>query len=159
MGLVTLGLLNLSLLLRWGLGWALCLRMPALAAGVMRGQPSVAVLIPARDEEGTLPHLLRALEAQSFQPLSGLFWAAWCLPASLLGWPMLGDRSLATNLLLYGGFAAQLLVITRRVGSFGWINLIFPVPVLFFLGVFVLAIANLERGAVQWKGRMVSTRP
>jgi cellulose synthase/poly-beta-1,6-N-acetylglucosamine synthase-like glycosyltransferase len=91
--------------------------------------------------------------------LSGLFWAAWCLPASLLGWPMLGDRSLATNLLLYGGFAAQLLLITRRVGSFGWINLIFPVPVLFFLGVFVRAIANLERGAVQWKGRSVSTRP
>jgi len=370
MGLVTLGLLNLSLLLRWGLGWALCLRMPALAVGAVRGHPSVAVLIPARNEEGTLPHLLRALEAQSFRPLevivvddhstdrtaaiatqtspllavrlvqppslpegwcgktwalhngvaastaavlvfldadtepapdflasllachqelgglvsvqpfhrterayeqlsvlfnlvglmavplgprggvafgpalvtsradygrsgghaavagkvvedwflahcyeraglpvsafmgdgqlayrmypggfgdmvvgfaknfataagevrswrlvavllwlSGLFWAAWCLPASLLGWPMLGDRSLATNLLLYGGFAAQLLVITRRVGSFGWINLIFPVPVLFFLGVFVLAIANLERGAVQWKGRMVSTRP
>ncbi|MEI6112358.1 MAG: glycosyltransferase family A protein, partial [Cyanobium sp. ELA712] len=69
MALVTLGLLNLSLLLRWGLGWALCLRMPALAAGVVRGHPSVAVLIPARNEEGTLPHLLRALEAQSFRPL------------------------------------------------------------------------------------------
>ena len=91
--------------------------------------------------------------------LSGLFWAAWCLPASLLGWPMLGDRGLATNLLLYGGFAAQLLLITRRVGSFRWINLIFPVPVLFFLGVFVLAIANLERGTVRWKGRTFSTRP
>jgi hypothetical protein len=91
--------------------------------------------------------------------LSGLFWAAWCLPASLLDWPMLGDRNLAANLLLYGGFAAQLLLITRRVGSYGWINLIFPVPVLFFLGVFVLAIANLERGTVRWKGRMFSTRP
>jgi cellulose synthase/poly-beta-1,6-N-acetylglucosamine synthase-like glycosyltransferase len=91
--------------------------------------------------------------------LSGLFWAAWCLPASLLDWPMLGDRNLAANLLLYGGFAAQLLLITRRVGSYGWINLIFPVPVLFFLGVFVLAIANLERGTVRWKGRTFSTRP
>jgi glycosyltransferase involved in cell wall biosynthesis len=370
MALVTLGLLNLSLLLRWGLGWLLCLRMPALAAGVVRGHPSVAVLIPARNEEGTLPHLLRALESQSFRPLevividdhssdrtaaiatqtspqlevrlvrppplpegwcgktwalhngvaasraeqlvfldadtepapdflasllachqelgglvsvqpyhrterayeqlsvlfnlvglmavplgpgggvafgpalvssradyersgghaavagkvvedwflahcyeraglpvsafigagqlayrmypgglgdmvvgfaknfataagevrwwrlvavllwlSGLFWAAWCLPASLLDWPMLGDLSLAANLLLYGGFAAQLLLITRRVGSYGWINLIFPVPVLFFLGVFVLAIANLERGTVRWKGRTFSTRP
>ncbi|MCX5956552.1 MAG: glycosyltransferase family A protein [Cyanobacteria bacterium] len=286
-----MGLLNLSLLVRWGLGWLLCLRMPALAAGVVRGHPSVAVLIPARNEESTLPHLLRALEAQSFRPLevividdhssdrtaaiatqtsphlevrlvrppplpegwcgktwalhngvaasraevlvfldadtepapdflasllachqelgglvsvqpyhrterayeqlsvlfnlvgmmavplgprgevrkwrlvavllwlSGLFWAAWCLPASLLDWPMLGDRGLAANLLLYGCFAAQLLVITRRVGSFGWINLIFPVPVLFFLGVFVLAIANLERGTVRWKGRTLSTRP
>jgi glycosyltransferase involved in cell wall biosynthesis len=365
-----MGLIALSLLVRWALGWLLCLRMPALAAGTVRGHPSVAVLIPARNEEGTLPHLLRALERQSFRPLevivvddhstdrtaaiatqtspqlavrlvqppplpecwcgktwalhngvaastaevlvfldadtepapdflasllachqqlgglvsvqpyhrterayeqlsvlfnlvglmavplgprggvafgpalvtsradyarigghaavagkvvedwflahcyeraglpvsafmgdgqlayrmypgglgdmvvgfaknfataagevrkwrlvavllwlSGLFWAAWCLPASLLGWPMLGDHSLATNLLLYGCFAAQLLVITRRVGSFGWINLIFPVPVLFFLGVFVLAIANLERGTVRWKGRTLSTRP
>jgi len=29
---------------------------------------------------------------------------------------------------------------------------------LFFLGVFVLAILNLERGQVMWKGRSVSTR-
>jgi glycosyltransferase involved in cell wall biosynthesis len=91
--------------------------------------------------------------------LSGLFWAAWCLPASLLGWPMVGDRSLAANLLLYGAFALQLLLLSRRVGSFGWINLIFPVPVVFFLGVFGLAITNLERGYVQWKGRTVPTRP
>jgi len=69
MALVTLGLLKLSLLLRWGLGWALCLRMPALMPRVVRGHPSVAVLIPARNEQGTLPHLLRALEAQRFRPL------------------------------------------------------------------------------------------
>jgi hypothetical protein len=91
--------------------------------------------------------------------LSGLFWAAWCLPAALLGWPLVGDRGLLANLLLYGAFALQLLLITRRVGSFGWINLIFPVPVLFFLAVFLLAIANLERGSVRWKGRSVATRP
>jgi cellulose synthase/poly-beta-1,6-N-acetylglucosamine synthase-like glycosyltransferase len=90
--------------------------------------------------------------------LSGLFWAAWCLPAALLHWPMVGSAALAPNLVLYGGYALQLLVITRRVGSFGWINLIFPVPVLFFLGVFVLAIFNLERGAITWKGRRVPTR-
>jgi hypothetical protein len=29
---------------------------------------------------------------------------------------------------------------------------------LFFLVVFLLAILNLERGQVQWKGRTVSTR-
>ena len=29
--------------------------------------------------------------------LSGLFWAAWCLPASLLGWPMVGDASWLPN--------------------------------------------------------------
>ena len=90
--------------------------------------------------------------------LSGLFWAAWCLPASLLGWPMVGDPSPLTNLVLYGAFALQLLLITRRVGGFGWINLVFPVPVLFFLGVFVLAILNLERGTIRWKNRQFRTR-
>ena len=90
--------------------------------------------------------------------LSGLFWAAWCLPASLLGWPMLGNHDLLPNGLIYGAYALQLLLITRRVGRFTWINLIFPLPVLFFLVVFLLAILNLERGQVQWKGRIVSTR-
>ena len=90
--------------------------------------------------------------------LSGLFWAAWCLPAALLHWPMVGNAAIAPNLVLYGGYALQLLVITRRVGSFGWINLVFPLPVLFFLGVFLLAILNLERGSITWKGRQVPTR-
>jgi glycosyltransferase involved in cell wall biosynthesis len=90
--------------------------------------------------------------------LSGLFWAAWCLPASLLGWPLIGDPSPQANLLLYAAFALQLLVITRPVGRFGWISLVFPLPVLFFLGVFLLAILNLERGQVVWKGRRVATR-
>ncbi|MEB3166564.1 MAG: glycosyltransferase family 2 protein [Cyanobacteriota bacterium] len=90
--------------------------------------------------------------------LSGLFWAAWCLPAALLGWPLVGSHGLGLNGLIYGGFALQLLLFSRRVGRFSWINLIFPVPVLFFLGVFVLAILNLERGQVQWKGRRFSTR-
>ena len=90
--------------------------------------------------------------------LSGLFWAAWCLPAALLGWPMVGDASLAANLVLYLAFALQLLVITRRVGDFGWICLIFPLPVLFFLGVFLRAILNLERGTIEWKGRRFPTR-
>ena len=90
--------------------------------------------------------------------LSGLFWAAWCLPASLLGWPMLGDPTPLTNGIVYAAFALQLGWLTRRVGRFPWIPLVFPIPVLFFLGVFVLAILNLERGSVQWKGRRVSTR-
>jgi 4,4'-diaponeurosporenoate glycosyltransferase len=90
--------------------------------------------------------------------LSGLFWAAWCLPAVLLGWPLVGSRALGPNLLIYGAFALQLWLLTRRVGRFGWINLLFPVPVLFFLGVFLLAIINLKRGQVHWKGRTVATR-
>lgn len=90
--------------------------------------------------------------------LSGLFWAAWCLPASLLGWPLVGDPAIGPNLLIYGAFALQLLLLTRQVGRFRWINLVFPVPVLFFLGVFLLAILNLERGQVRWKGRSFRTR-
>ena len=62
------------------------------------------------------------------------------------------------NLLTYGAYGLQLLVLTRHVGRFGWINLLFPLPVLFFLGVFVLAIVNLKRGQVRWKGRSVATR-
>ena len=90
--------------------------------------------------------------------LSGLFWAAWCLPAALLGWPLVGDRGVAVNAVIFGCFAVQLRLLTRRVGRFSWINLVFPIPVLFFLGVFVLAIVNLELGRVQWKGRVFSTR-
>ncbi|MEB3105149.1 MAG: glycosyltransferase family 2 protein [Cyanobacteriota bacterium] len=90
--------------------------------------------------------------------LSGLFWAAWCLPAALLGWPLMGSHNLAVNGVLYGCFALQLLVLTRRVGRFSWINLLFPIPVFFFLAVFLLAIINLERGQVHWKGRVFSTR-
>ena len=90
--------------------------------------------------------------------LSGLFWAAWCLPAALFGWPLVGNSAIGLNALVYGAYALQLLVLTRRVGRFSWINLLFPLPVLFFLGVFLLAILNLERGRVQWKGRSFRTR-
>ena len=90
--------------------------------------------------------------------LSGLFWAAWCLPAALFGWPLVGDRGLAINGLIYGLWALQLMVLTSRVGRFSWINALYPIPVLFFLVVFVLAIINLERGRVHWKGRDVRTR-
>ncbi len=90
--------------------------------------------------------------------LSGLFWAAWCLPASLLGWPLVGDPEPWRHAVVYGAYALQLMVITQRVGRFRWSPLVFPIPVLFFLGVFLMAIVNLERGSVQWKGRSVSTR-
>ena len=90
--------------------------------------------------------------------LSSLFWAAWCLPAALLGWPLVGSHALGPNALIYGAFLIQLLMLSRRVGRFNWIILIFPIPVLFFIGVFVLAIFNLERGQVEWKGRRLNTR-
>ncbi|WP_411870801.1 glycosyltransferase family 2 protein [Vulcanococcus limneticus] len=90
--------------------------------------------------------------------ISGLFWAAWCLPAALLGWPLVGNPDPWLNAAIYGAFALQLGVLSRRVGSFGWINLVFPIPVLFFLGVFLTAILNLERGTIEWKGRQIPTR-
>ena len=80
-----------------------------------------------------------------------------CLPASLLGWPLVGDPAPLPNLVLYVAFVLQLLVLTRRVGSYGLICLVFPIPVLFFLGVFVLAILNLKRGSIEWKGRRFKT--
>jgi hypothetical protein len=44
------------------------------------------------------------------------------------------------------------------VGSFGLTAFLFPIPVAFFIAVFVLAILNLERGQIEWKGRKISTR-
>lgn len=90
--------------------------------------------------------------------LSGLFWAAWCLPASLFGWPIVGQPSLLYNGSLYLAFALQLAVIVRPVGAFGLTPLCFPIPVVFFIGVFLLSILNLERGQIEWKGRKISTR-
>ena len=60
---------GVSLLVRWLLGWLLCLRMPVLPAGTRKGTATVSVLIPARNEATTLPHLLAALKRQTFQPL------------------------------------------------------------------------------------------
>lgn len=90
--------------------------------------------------------------------LSGLFWAAWCLPASLLGWPIFGNPSLLYTVVLYLAFAIQLAIISRPVGSFGSIVFFFPIPVVFFIAVFVLAILNLKRGQIEWKGRTISTQ-
>jgi hypothetical protein len=49
---------------------------------------------------------------------SSLFWAAWCLPASLLGWPRVGNRAISWQALIYGAYACQLPLFTRRGGPF-----------------------------------------
>ena len=90
--------------------------------------------------------------------LSGLFWAAWCLPATLLNWPVAGNPSLLHSAVIYIAFMTQLAFIVRKVGSFGWISTVFPIPVIFFIGVFLWAILNLERGEIEWKERKISTR-
>jgi 4,4'-diaponeurosporenoate glycosyltransferase len=89
--------------------------------------------------------------------LSALFWAAWCLPATLLGLPVLGQPSLQACLVLYLAFALQLTLLVRPVGQFGLAGLLFPLPVVFFLLVFIRSILNLERGRIEWKGRQVDT--
>jgi hypothetical protein len=90
--------------------------------------------------------------------LSGLFWAAWCLPASLFDWPMVGNQSLLYNFVLYLAFAIQLTLMTRVVGSFRFTSFFFPIPVIFFMVVFGLSILNLEHGQIEWKGRKIKTR-
>ena len=64
-----MGLMTITLLVRWLLRWSLCRGLARLPEHLVQGQPRVSVLIPARNEERTLPNLLPALRRQSFQPL------------------------------------------------------------------------------------------
>jgi 4,4'-diaponeurosporenoate glycosyltransferase len=65
---VLIGWLEVSLLVRWLLGWILALSLPPLPACMPLQQRTVSVLIPARNEAATLPHLLAALNRQSLRP-------------------------------------------------------------------------------------------
>ena len=62
-------------------------------------------------------------------------------------------------LAVYAAAAAQLAWMLRRVGRFGALTpLLFPLPLVFFLAVFVRsAFLTLVRGSVPWKGRDVQT--
>ena len=62
--MAAMGLVGVSLLVRWVLGWLLCLHIRRLPQEPLAGAPRVSVLIPARNEESTLPHLLSALRRQ-----------------------------------------------------------------------------------------------
>jgi glycosyltransferase involved in cell wall biosynthesis len=64
-----MGWLTVSVLVRWLLGWVLSWHLPLLPRGSVQGQPSISVLIPARNEAGTLPNLLARLGQQHQQPL------------------------------------------------------------------------------------------
>ena len=64
-----MGWVGVSVVVRWLLGWLLALHLTPLPQGMVRRRPRVSVLIPARNEEATLPHLLAALACQSLRPL------------------------------------------------------------------------------------------
>jgi cellulose synthase/poly-beta-1,6-N-acetylglucosamine synthase-like glycosyltransferase len=61
-------LMSITLVVRWLIGWGLMWQLPGLPDLAVVGSPKVSVLIPARNEESTLPHLLTALKQQTFKP-------------------------------------------------------------------------------------------
>lgn len=61
-------LMSVALVVRWLIGWGLMWQLPRLPDLAVVASPTVSVLIPARNEEKTLPHLLTALKQQTFVP-------------------------------------------------------------------------------------------
>ncbi len=53
-----------AFLLGWGAGWWLLWRLPVPPPAPKAGRPAVSVVIPARDEEASLPRLLGSLRPQ-----------------------------------------------------------------------------------------------
>lgn len=84
--------------------------------------------------------------------------ATWDLARLALGRPWGGA---GWTLGLYAVVVAQLWWVLRRIGSFGLATaLLFPIPLLFFLAVFIRSAIRTAGGApVRWKGRDVPTRP
>jgi 4,4'-diaponeurosporenoate glycosyltransferase len=60
---------------------------------------------------------------------------------------------------LYLLYLLQVHWMLRRIGNFGFLTaLLFPLPLLFFVGVFALSFIRIfYKGKVQWKGREVKT--
>jgi len=121
---------------------------------------------------GGLGHLVEgwtknfAAGAAAVNPVTVLLIALWLsLPIqavwevarlALLGAP--SSRTLLAGA-VYGAVAVQLAWMWRRIGRFGILTaLLFPVPVVFFLGLFLRSILlTIGRRPMRWKGRMVPT--
>jgi 4,4'-diaponeurosporenoate glycosyltransferase len=92
-------------------------------------------------------------------------WVSLCIQAAwwLLRLPLdsgADAADLRLGLAAYTAVVLQLWWMLRRVGSFGVATAaLFPVPLVFFLGLFCRSAAlTAVRGRVTWKGREISTR-
>lgn len=100
--------------------------------------------------------------AAGTRPLTLLLVLAWVsgLIASTYALLPSTDLDLAPASAVYAAYVVQLLVLFRRVGRFGPVTAaLFPVPLIFFLGVFLRsAVLTFVKGEVRWRGRALSTR-
>lgn len=86
--------------------------------------------------------------------LSGCLAAGWYPARTLFG----GGPPVAASLGLYAAYAAQLQWMLGRVGRFGPAAAVFPVPLAFFVVVFVRSlVSTVVLGRVRWKGRTIPT--
>lgn len=72
---------------------------------------------------------------------------------------LIGSASLTTGVVLYAAFVLQLILMFGQVGRFGVTTaVLYPVPLLFFLAVFVHSLWRTHvRHSVTWRGRAIST--
>ncbi len=93
-----------------------------------------------------------------------VLWITGALQTTM-GVPLLAFRGggiddLARATLLYAAYALQIYWMLCHVGTYGLAtSLLFPVPLLFFVGVFIYSvIATFFIGRVRWRGRSIALR-
>ena len=92
-----------------------------------------------------------AIGAGAVHPVVGVLVVAWV--SGLIAAPFAGP-------VIYGLYALQVLVLSRRIGRFHPLTAaVYPVALAFFLAVFVTSVVRtLLVGEVRWRGRTISTR-
>jgi 4,4'-diaponeurosporenoate glycosyltransferase len=76
---------------------------------------------------------------------------------SLPGVPGNGGVSVEVGVAIYLAFVAQLAVLGRATGTFGWVTAaLYPVPLVAFMALFARSTWRLRvRRSVQWRGRTI----
>ncbi|MFA6232628.1 MAG: glycosyltransferase family 2 protein [Bacteroidota bacterium] len=88
--------------------------------------------------------------------LSGMIIAAVNVAA---GYAVFGPDFLLAGGVVYLAYAAQLQWMLRRIGRFAWYTaMVYPVPLVFFIVVFIRSAIITSRGDVQWKNRTVPSQ-